>query len=410
MMRLLKTRLSRNTFALLLSNGGSALLSFGLSVLIGRVLGETGLGVYAAALAWVFPLSLLAEMGIGTLITRDVAQQPDSSHAYVRQSVLIRLVAGGGLLLCLWSIAPFLSNHPQVVRGIRVSAPLLLIQPLYSTFTAIFRARQVMQPIAYLNLGMLIAQVSLSVVVLWNGYGIIALFVVNLLTSAGQLVAAWGVYRMRFYAPAGVRLPYRALMRRALPFAVAAVLAAVQLRLTIILLERFASTAEVGLYAAAARFVEAGRMLPHAFFDALFPLLAGMAAAHEKFERFFRRVMIGLMVFGLLFGAGITLIDEGLIDVTYGDRFSGAVPVLWIAAWGLLPLLLKQGRTLYWYAQGHEQFVNVMTVLVIVCQALIGLWLIPRYGAEGAALTALLAESIGFLLLWLLSPRSAKST
>ena len=110
-MSVLKDRLSRNTLALLISNGGSALLSFGLSVLIGRllvedalglerrvdpaligrVLGQEGLGVYAAALAWVFPLSLLAEMGIGTLITRDIAQTPDAAHAYVRQSVRVRL-------------------------------------------------------------------------------------------------------------------------------------------------------------------------------------------------------------------------------------------------------------------------------------------------------------------------------
>ena len=43
--------LSRNTGTLLVSNAGSALLSFVLSVLIGRVLGKDGLGVYSASKA-----------------------------------------------------------------------------------------------------------------------------------------------------------------------------------------------------------------------------------------------------------------------------------------------------------------------------------------------------------------------
>ena len=404
-MSLLKDRLSRNTLALLISNGGSALLSFGLSVLIGRLLGEDGLGIYVAALAWVFPLSLLAEMGIGTLITRDIAQTPEASHAYVQQSVRVRLLAGGGLLCLLGLIAPLLSSNAQVITGIRLSAPLVLIQPLYSTFTAVFRARQVMQPVAYLNLGMLLAQVALSVLVLSADYGMVALFVVNTLTSAGQLIAAWAVYRLRFYVPAKMPLDYRVLIRRAFPFVVAAVLAAFQMRLTLILLERFAGTAEVGQYAAAARFVEAGRMLPHAFFDALFPLLASMVASAVRFDRFFRRVFAGLIVFGVLFGLVMSAVGGWLIQATYGDGFTGAVSVLLIAAWGLLPLLLKSGRTLYWYAQGHEQFVNRVTFGVIVVQGVIGLWLIPRYGAEGAALTLLLSESVAFLGLWLLNPR-----
>src|SRR5438477_12267695 len=88
--------LSRNTLILLISNVGSAVLSFVLSVLIGRALGQDGLGVYSTALAWITPLSLVAEFGLGTLMTRDIAQNPASEAAYLRLTTWARLWLGGG--------------------------------------------------------------------------------------------------------------------------------------------------------------------------------------------------------------------------------------------------------------------------------------------------------------------------
>jgi len=399
-MQRFRQRLTRNTVALLLSNAGGAVLSFLLSILIGRVLGSAGLGVYAAALAWIMPLSLIVEFGLGTLITREVAREPEKSHAYLRASVLQRIVLGGALVAGLWLIAPLLSENYAIVRGIRIAAPLIVVQPFYGSFTAIFRAHQVMQPIAWLNLGMLVAQVTLTALIFaWGGDVLLAL-AVNTATSAGQLFAAWFIYRQRFYAPAKERLQLIPLLRIAYPFAIAAILAAVQFRLNIILLERSTDASEVGFYAAALRFVEAGRLLPFAFFDALFPLLSSLAETPQQLERIFRQTLAALFAFGLLFGIGCWLISDWLILLAFGAEFAPAADVLRIAAWILLPLLLKSGRILYWYARRREAYVNMVTLLAIIVQGILALLLIPTYGAVGAALASVFTESMAFLLLW----------
>jgi O-antigen/teichoic acid export membrane protein len=395
------SRLSRNTLALLVSNGGSALLSFGLSILIGRVLGENGLGIYATVLAWVYPLSLITEFGLGTLITRDVAQDPDQAHAYILATVRLRGLIGGGLLALVLIFAPQFSDNASISTGLRIAAPLLVILPLYSGFTAVFRAHQIMIPIALLNLGMLIAQVSLTALAFWWGYGIIGALSINTLTSLGQLLAAYAVYRLRFYRAHNQQLALRPLLQHALPFAIAAILAALQSRVNILLLERHSPLAQVGYYAAALRFIEAGRLLPHAFFDALFPLLSSLAADPLRLERVFRRVMLGLLGFGLVFALSITAVSDWLLPVTYGEAFVPAVEVLQLAVWGLLFMVLKSGRILYWYAQGDEGFVNRMTAITIGVQILLAWWLIPSYGAIGAGLVYILSEALGFGLLFM---------
>lgn len=399
-MQIIRQRLSQNTLALLFSNGGSAILSFVLSVLIGRLLGEEGLGIYASTLAWIFPLSLVTEFGLGTLITRDIAQNPDDAHAYLRASVMARLTIGGGLCLLIWIVAPYLSQDTLVVQGLRLSAPLIVILPFYSSFTAIFRAREIMHPIAWLNLGMLVSQVTLTAIALYLGGDILDILAINVATSAVQLLSAWLVYRRWFYRASGKIINVMPLLKASVPFAIAAILAAVQARSSIILLEQFTTTQDVGYYVAASRFVEAGRMLPHAFFDALFPLLAGLATAPEQLKRLFNRVVIGLAIFGVLFGLGMIFASQVLVIWVYGANFAPAVPLLIILSWGLLPMLLKGSRTLYWYANGEENFVNIITAIITVIQIFLAIWIIPHYGAMGAVVVVIIAEISAVILLF----------
>lgn len=395
------SRLSRSTLTLLVSNGGGALLSFALSVIIGRALGEEGLGIYAAALAWIFPLGLLADFGLETLITREVAQDPDAAPAYLRAAALARLALGGLLLIVLILIAPLLTDNPVLVRGLHLSAPLIVIGPFVSAFTAVFRARQVMWPSAVLNLGMLLAQVTLTGWALLRGGDVLLALAINTATSAGQLAAAWGIYRTRFAQQAHRRAPLHmaAVLRRAWPFALAGVLAALQIRLNLILLERLAGVSEAGQYAAASRLIEAGRMLPNALFGALFPALAALSADTLALNRLFRRVMAGLAAYGLVTAGGALLLSGWIIDLTYGAAFEPAAQVLALLALALLPGLLKGAFILYAYAQGREADVSRVLVVSLVAQAALGLWLIDRHGAAGAALALLAAEGAALILL-----------
>lgn len=405
--------LSRNTLTLLLSNAGSAVLSFVLSVLIGRALGKDGLGVYATALAWVFPLSLVAEFGLGTLLTREAARDPAAEHEYLRLATTMRLWLGGGLMIALMIVAPLLSSDISVIRGLQISAPLILINPLFGNFTALFRARQQMWPIPRLNVGMLVAQVSLTALVFVAGGDVLAALLVNTLTSAGQLAAAWWVWRRWFTSPPAPLSVYRegegqanalplqitALLKHAWPFAVAAVLAAIQMRLATIMLERMTDAGSVGYFAAATRFAEAGRALPNALFGALFPALAAMTVQPESLMRTFRKVMLGLGGYGSILGLMFSLLSPLILQITYGADFGAAETTLQVVMWSLLPALLRAGVTLYWYALGREGPVNSVTLVMIVIQAGLSMVMIPAEGVVGAAVAVFISEVAGLVLL-----------
>ncbi|MDL1902180.1 hypothetical protein FBR02_15595, partial [Anaerolineae bacterium CFX9] len=292
--------LRRNTVLLMLSNIGGAALSFALSALIGRALGEAGLGIYAVSAAWIFPLALIADFGISTLMTRDLSASPEDCERYLRASALARGGFGGLLMISLIVLAPWLSRDPAVVEGIRISAPLILILPFYSSFTAVFKARNAMRLIPWLNIGMLLSQVILTTLAFALGGGVRAAIIINVATSLGQLIAAYLAYQARFAerSPAEpLSLLVRRLIQRSWKFAVAGLLAAMQIRLSTILLEQLTNAGEVGYFSAGSRFMEAARLIPNAYFGALFPALSAVAADPQAMQRVFGNAFRLLILF-----------------------------------------------------------------------------------------------------------------
>lgn len=395
--------LRRNTVLLMLSNIGGAALSFALSALIGRALGEAGLGIYAVSAAWIFPLALIADFGISTLMTRDLSASPEDCERYLRASALARGGFGGLLMISLIVLAPWLSRDPAVVEGIRISAPLILILPFYSSFTAVFKAHNAMGLIPWLNIGMLLSQVILTTLAFALGGGVRAAIIINVATSLGQLIAAYLAYRARF-AERGPAEPLRPLVRRLIQrswkFAVAGLLAAMQIRLSTILLEQLTNAGEVGYFSAGSRFMEAARLIPNAYFGALFPALSAVAADPQAMQRVFGNAFRLLILFGIACALAAWLAAPVIIPLVFGDGFTASVPVLQMLMIALGFSVVRGLRTLYWYAHGREGYVNVVNAVVIVAQIALSLVLLPPLGALGAAIVLLMIEWAALLMLW----------
>lgn len=425
MITLSERRLSHNTLILFANNGLTALLAFSLTVLIARGLGDAALGRYAAIMAWVLPLSLLTEFGIGTLITRNVARQRNATQDYLNLTHRLRWMIGGGVIAAVWIFAPLLSDDSQIIGGLRIGIFLVLIDALFASYTAVFRAWEMMWPILILNTGYLGLQVvGAAVVVLMDG-SVVGLMAVIVAADGVQLAATWGIFRhLRFRASlqnpsppqplptewrgatiSGFLRPFqrgegeqeitaRNLIRQAWPFMVAGVLATLQLRMVILILQGQAGSEAVGWYAAANRVVEAGRMLPNAAFGALFPMLAVLVDNPPKMRRVFRQAALFLVAYGVGVGGMAFIAGRPFIQFVFGEHFEQAGAALVILAWAILPGGLRGLITLRLYAYHREWWVNAITGVALIIQLVVGVWLIGEYGITGAAWTIVIAEIV----------------
>jgi O-antigen/teichoic acid export membrane protein len=407
--------IGKNTGVLFLVNVVGGVMGFLMAAALGRGLGETGFGQYSFVMTWLLSLMLLAEFGLSTVLTRDLAARPEDRPGYLINSLVGKALLGLPALLILLIFAPQIAPRQNlaVASALRWGIFFLYSGLAYSSFTAVFKAHQTMMPILWLTLAGQILLLAGTLVLLLQGQPLFMLVGWAGLSQSLQCFLAYLFYKGLPGEPtqpdATSNLSRRisgglikTLLASAWPFALAGFLAALQLRANILILGYLQGDQALGWYAAANRFIETGKQLPASFYSAILPAMAALAGAqsiaqNRALQRTFHHSRLGLLAFGLLASVGALLLAQPVLSLTYGSVYQPATPILQILTFTLIPASQNSLLIIYLYAVGDEKFVNLLTALGILVNLGLCFWLIPAWGPAGVALALLIAESMLYL-------------
>jgi len=403
-------KIGHNTAILLLVNIIGSVIGFLMAAALGRGLGDSGFGQYSFVMTWLLSLNLFTEFGLSTVLTRDLAARPRATGRYLINSLAAKTLLSLPVMLLILIFAPQIipNQNPAMVTALRWGLLFFYSGLFYSSFTAVFKAHQIMTPILWLTLSGQIPLFAGTLILLLTRQPLAAIVVWAGVTQTGQVGLAYIFYRQLRLHPgrqspprSRVRLALiKTLLMRAWPFAVAGFLAALQLRANILILGYLQGDQALGWFAAASRFVETGRQLPGAFYAAILPAMAALAktAGHsQKLQSTLRQSQWGLLGFGLLAGLGALLLARPVLTLTYGQAYQPATLTLQILTLSLIPSAQNSILIIYLYARSDERFVNWLMAAGLAVNLSLCFWLIPRWGATGTALALLIAESVLYL-------------
>jgi O-antigen/teichoic acid export membrane protein len=413
-----KRSLMNNTVALFLGNSMGAVLSFVLIVILGRALGASGLGTYSTALAWVYPITLLAEFGLNTLMLRDLTQDLTQTPRYVRRLFQLRVVIAVPCMLLLVGIASQFSDNPALQTCLLISAPLVLILPLFGMYSIVFRAYEQMALVGLLNFGMLLTQVIFAYLAWMNNQDVTQFALLNTLTSLAQLVVAIAIYQNQFaplnriseHTDTSEAFNRMGFVRRAFPFAIGGILAVVQTRLAIILIERLVSPTEAGYFVVALRFLDMVRLLPMAHYDAIFPRLSSLQSQPKLTDAIVWRSGAWLLLYGIVATAITLIIAPQIVTWVFGSEYQETVRLLAILGMAITPMILRGLLNTWAYATGKEIIANgvALAYIVVLGATFLVFWGETFVVTQRLAVAVIVTESLIFMLLliiFLLKPR-----
>jgi PST family polysaccharide transporter len=101
----------------------------------------------------------------------------------------------------------------------------------------------------------------------------------------------------------------------------------------------------------------------------------------------------------------MTFLSEPLMRFLYGDQYLAAGPVLAIHIWAGLFVFLGVARGAWIIAEGATRIALLTTSSGAVINVMLNLYLVPRYGAIGAAIAAVISYGFSDYLVFLLIPR-----
>jgi len=383
--------LGRVTILLLLCRAGGYVLALVNSIILARALGAERLGAYAYAMGLAALFGLLPNFGLNTVVTRAVAQQPDTWIAVLRAAVHAQAWLAGIALAAIPAFAAMLPAQPVPIGYVVLAALQMTIGILSWPYLAVLAGHSRFDRVATIELvaGVLGTAALLGAVALQGG--VVAVLSAHVLASVGAVLMAKRVAQPFLGSGRTPPIGIIAILKQAAPFGAVAAAQSLYTRVDILLLGQMASTVAVGLYSVAYKPTNMIVYLGGTIAVTLFPLMAVAPRAGTPIP--FQRAMRWLGSVGPAVALTLSGLAGPVLQLLYGVEYVAAAPILAVLAWSVVAnwLYMPLGTALQ--ARGQERWWLASMVGALLLNGAVNFWAIPRWGGIGAAVATLVSEA-----------------
>jgi O-antigen/teichoic acid export membrane protein len=427
---------AKNSLAPMLLSLTNKVIDFAFAMLYVRLLGpaDTGKWYFVVALYGFF--EIISRYGLGTLLTRDVAEDKNRSSRYLTNVLGLRTLLWLATLPVLAAVTYFYHNlgslditvlgyhlgsaravniQPiglQEVQAIAILAFAMLFANWADAFSSTFFAFEKMEYPAGLTSAMAMLKVSLGALVLLLGWGFVGLAVVSLFVNVVQVSWLYLMVRSTLFKPQWIwDWPLQKNMFRVSgPLMINHLLATIFWRIDIWILRPLAGAVSVGLYSIGLKYMDGLNIIPSMFTMALFPLMSRYA--RREGDNLLRSYVLSLrllVMVSLPIALAVTFLARLLVFIVGGVQYldvpgvlhvfgreipymGGADLALQIIIWSI-PIGFVNSVTQYVLIAVHQQRRLTRAFIIGVVFNVTGnLLLIPSFGYVAAAITTILSE------------------
>ena len=380
----------------------------GFLLVVGWLCGLDVVGLYSLAWGMVATLNKVARFGLVRGVVRFVIGARTTGCAEEAERALatalrVGLLASMAVATATWLSADAIAGFYEkpiagAVRIMAWSAPFLTAAWV---FLAAIRARRIMRYEVYVMsiAGPLILLVG-GLAIGLAGWGLRGVAWVQLAMAVGCCLLA-ATYFRNFYALGKTLRPraggrdWKALIKFSLPVMLADLMTGLLTQLDVLMLGKFTSATEVGIYALARRTADSMLKAPQAL-DPIFSSVVSELAHQDRHEEIGHRfavisrwvLMINLPIFAALFIVGESLLPLLAAGSQAASELQVGLQILFVLCVGKLaqgafalvePLLAMSGRpALNMYNNG----------VWLASNFALNIWLIGKFGVFGAAVGA----------------------
>lgn len=377
-------------------------IGFLVNVQVTRYLGPVDYGTWNYVLAFSGIFVPFVSFGIESVCLRDLIKLPQQADRFLGSTLLIKglgALAGIGLgLATFWWSG---SYRQELSIPLTSYLCIFLLQPL-DVYELFFLSKSKSKYPVYLRMALFAAFSGAKLYALQLSASLYTFMYIHLTEVATSLVGLPLVFWLKAWSPFRVRVDW-GLVRNYLGqhwhlfFATLANL--LYMKVDQVMLYYLHSEREVGLYAAGLRISEIGYFVPIIVVNSMMP---GWVKAFETnrvvFESKFARTLKFLVISALLMAIACTFGSSWVIATLYGSRYSTSASVLTVHSW--TSVFYFSGIAFYNYnvIQSFTQFGLCKSMFGLVLNVVLNYFIIPLYGALGAAYTTLVSFALAEVL------------
>lgn len=403
------TTVARNASLLAAAMIVSRIAAFALAVAMGRELGALQYGRYGFANALATVLVPLADIGLTTYLTREVARARGAAEAALGTMLRTKLTLGLSVTVLVGGGALLLADSTTMVAVIVLVLVAALADGLSLFVFGYFRGRERMGLEGKLTAGSSLVRSLVGIGLVLATRQLIPLLAWMLTVSGAQV--AFALLRLRkamALAPvARSRPPARVHWRTVAAIGSFTVLTMIYTRADSVLVGWLKDDASVGLYTGAYTIMLGLQILPWMIGTALFPVFARThASERDVFTSAWNQGIRAVLVIAFPLSLVVSLLGTRIMEQVFGPEFGAGGTALAIVIWAgplagfntIIAGVLRGAR--------REAWLTSTAALGVVLNVGLNLWAIPAFGISGAAATTVGTEVVVSLVLGVLAVRN----
>lgn len=380
------------------------------NVWVVRYLGPDQFGLLSYSTAFVALFGTFATLGLDGIVIRELVRKPEDSREILGSALVLRLVGGiFSFFVCMGSFI-FLRQSDSLGRML----------------VAIIAAGMVFQAFDVIDFWFQSQMRSRYTVIAKNSAFLLAASVkIGFILAHAQLIMfAWAALLEIILGAIGIAFSYRKLgyrlndwfstfarcrrmMGDSWPMILSGLSIAIYMKIDQIMLGDMAGNGAVGIYTSATKLSEIWYMIPMVIVSSVFPAIVQSKEQDEQlYLRRITRLFSLMAAISILIAVPMSLCSNWVVKTMYGAVYLAAGPVLAIHIWASLFVYYGVAQGPWDLTENLTRLAMVRIVIGATVNILLNFWMIPSYGALGAAVATVVSQALAAVFLNLLHKKT----
>lgn len=373
------------------------LVAFFVGILIARYLGPDNYGLLNYAISFAGLFTSFANLGMDGIVVRELVKTPDRRNEILGTVFRLRLL-GSIATITLVTITAFLIKEPDfnlllivIIASATIFQSMGVVEQFYQS-----RVEAKFNVIAQ-STSFFIAAILKVLLVLYN-QPLLYFAIVQTLESVFLATGYYYVYKKNKFALSDWKFNRSVavnLLRDSWPLLLSGVVIAIYMKIDQVMIKNFMETKDVGFYAAAVKLCEAWYFVPLAVSTSVFPAIVNAKQSSEKlYLSRLQKLYDFLAAISIAIAIPVTFLSGFIINILFGPEYDPASSVLTIYIWAGVATFLGVASSQYLITENLTKLSFYRTLIGMIINVILNLYLIPVYGINGAAIATLVSYSV----------------
>ena len=373
------------------------LLAFTVSIFLARYLGPSDYGLFNYVLSFTGLFTILSSFGIEGILTRELVKSPDKADELLGTCFRLRLI-GSFLSIVLTISAAILIEEPLSTLFLII---IISSGTFFQSITVVeqyFQAKvEAKKNVIAQSSSFFITSVLKIILILFEQPLVMIVFAhvsEFIFLSIGYFIIYFRTGN-KFNDWSYSSYSAKKIVKDSWPLMLSGLVISVYMKIDQVMIKNMMTSADVGYYAAAVKLSEAWYFIPMTISASLFPAIINAKSVGRDFYLNRLQKLYDLLA-AIAIGIAIpfTIFSEFIIKVVFGSSFMPASSVLTIYIWAGVGTFLGVASSQYLISENLTKLSFYRTLIGMIINVLLNIFLIPRYGINGAAFATLVSYTL----------------